>query len=152
MQEALRYRNVIFRLQLSESTERSSVWLRHHTEIWQQVRRSHHAPGSVLTATKTLKFQNYVSYWRLWLQVNQFFFRNKVRHQQHLTGSGDKTLCKGCYYMARYNLISFHCRTAGHVSSGIHWIEHLWRNGLMGLTAVFCVKNRGYLKVGGDGE
>lgn len=29
----LRYRNVIFRLLLSEPAELSSVWLRHHTEI-----------------------------------------------------------------------------------------------------------------------
>lgn len=58
----LRYTNVIFRLLLSEPAELSSVWLRHHTEIWQQARSSHPAPGSLLTATKNLQFQNYVSY------------------------------------------------------------------------------------------
>jgi len=61
----LRYRNVIFRLLLSESAELSSVWLRHHTENWQQARSLHPAPGSLLTATKNLQFHNCVSYWRL---------------------------------------------------------------------------------------
>lgn len=54
----LRYWNVIFRILLSESTELSSVWLRHHTQIWWQARSSHPAPRSFLTATKTHSFRS----------------------------------------------------------------------------------------------